>query len=148
MLFSIPDSRWWIVAVGATVFFVAGLRLLAVGVEFPPDVRAEMKQQRSKGRVLLYGMTPVLCAAILGVNLLRPERTAEILFLYSVVFVAIPLALYPVRGRMVRDYLARRENPDAEVKTDVVSTVWIVTFLCVVLFGAVIALMAATYTPD
>ncbi|QKG24766.1 hypothetical protein [Actinomadura verrucosospora] len=147
MLFSIPESGWWKIAVAATAFFLLAMRALPYGLKIPAAVRAEWAEQGRRRTWALYLLTPLVAGGVLAISLLRPGPSSPILFLYSVAFAAIPLAVFPVRGRMLRAYLAQRGAPDAPEKPDWLSAAWIVAVLSVVLLGAVIALMSATYDP-
>ncbi|MFF6874052.1 hypothetical protein ACFY9S_01690 [Streptomyces sp. NPDC012474] len=87
----------------------------------------------------------MFATALLATNLLRPEPAPEILFLYSVAFASIPIALFPVRARILRAYVAQQQNPDIKMKPDRLAMVWIVGFLCTVLLVAVLALLTTRY---
>ncbi|WP_132817560.1 hypothetical protein [Streptomyces hainanensis] len=129
----------------ATGFFMIGVRALSFGLKLPDDVRARMPQQSRRQELAFYILTPVFAAAVLGVNLLRPEPTSAILFMYSAAMVAIPLGFLPVRGRMVRAYVAQQRSPDTPMKLDRPSMVWVVGFFSVVILAATLALMTTTY---
>lgn len=145
MLFSIPESGWWLIAVAATVFFMAGVLALPIGLKVPDELRSTMDQQWRRGRRAFYVLTPVILSVVLAVNLLRPEPAPTILFLYSVTIASIPVALFPIRGRMVKDYIARQQNPGIMVKPDRLATAWIVGFLLAVCLAAALVLTATSY---
>lgn len=142
MLFSISETVWWLIAITATALFVVGMHVFLTGMKVPEEARELVERQTRQGKAAFYVLTPLPAAVLLGLNLLRPEPTAEILFLYSVAFVSIPLALFPVRGRMLRLYVAQLQNPGAPAKSDRLATAWIVGVLMVVIVVAVVALMA------
>ncbi|MFC6880202.1 MULTISPECIES: hypothetical protein [Actinomadura] len=145
-LFSISQSRWWIIAIAVSVLFVLSLRALIVKPEeYPDDLRREMEERQGQGKWVLYLVVPAALALLLGTNLLRPEPASAILFLYSAVMAAIPVAILPVRGRMLRSYIAQRQNPDAKVQADRLATAWICAVLIVVVVAAVLALMSTPY---
>ncbi len=145
MLFSIPESGWWMIAVAATAFFMVSMPALGKGMKLPDEVRSTLEQQKRRGKWAFYLLTPVAAAAVLATNLLRPEPAPAILFMYSVVLASIPIALFPVRARMVKDYIAQQQNPDIKIKPDRLTMAWVVGFLSTVLLGAVLALMATPY---
>ncbi|MBO2460173.1 hypothetical protein [Actinomadura violacea] len=147
LLFSIPESGWWKIAVAATAFFLLTMRALPFGLKIPADVRAEWAEQGRRRKWAFYLLTPLFAAGVLSMNLLRSGPASPVLFLYSVAFAAIPLAVFPVRGRMLRAYLAQRGAPDVPEKTDWPAVAWIVAVLSVVLLGAVIALMSSPFGP-
>ncbi|MFV2178399.1 hypothetical protein ACFHW2_08605 [Actinomadura sp. LOL_016] len=142
MLFSISETVWWLIAITATAFFMVGMHVFLTGMKVPEEARELVERQTRQGKAAFYVLTPLLAAVLLGLNLLRPEPAADILFLYSVAFVSIPLALFPVRGRMLRLYVAQLREPGAPAKSDKLATAWIVGFLMVVIAVAVVALMA------
>ncbi|GGV02161.1 hypothetical protein GCM10010182_19700 [Actinomadura cremea] len=142
MLFSISETVWWLIAITATAFFMVGMHVFLTGIKVPDEARELVERQTRQGKAAFYILTPPLAAVLLGLNLLRPEPSAEILFLYSVAFVSIPLALFPVRGRMLRVYVAQLREPGAPARSDKLATAWIVGFLMVVMVVAVVALMA------
>ncbi|MEV5705241.1 hypothetical protein [Actinoallomurus sp. NPDC052274] len=86
-----------------------------------------------------------LAGAVLATNLLRSGTTSPILFLYSVAFISVPVALYPVRGRLLKAVVAQQRNPDVTAKPDRLATAWTVGFVSVVILVAVIALMTTPY---
>ncbi|RSN46487.1 hypothetical protein [Actinomadura sp. WAC 06369] len=138
MLFSISETGWALIAIVATASFMAGMHVFVTGLPMPErETRPNMK--------LFHILTPLFAAVVLWASLLRPDSGDRILFLYSVAFVSIPVALLPVRGRLSRTYTAQRREPGAEVKTDVLATAWICGFLLAVLLVAVAALMAYDY---
>ncbi|MGG2460611.1 hypothetical protein ACO0M4_12470 [Streptomyces sp. RGM 3693] len=142
MLFSIPEYGWWLIAVASTVFLMLGLWLVAIGTKLPEDLRSTGKQSPRRSKWAAALLAPVVFGAILGMNLLRPEPAPEILFLYSVVCTSMPIALVPVRGRMLREYVEqKRRNPDGEVQPDGLTMAWILSVLSVMCLAAVIALM-------
>ncbi|GAA4105098.1 hypothetical protein [Actinomadura miaoliensis] len=145
MLFSISESGWWVIAIGVTVFFMVTMGRLSAGLDLPEELRSTLEEQARRGRWVFYIVTPMIAAVVLLVNLLRPEPAPQILFLYSVAFASIPFAIYPIRGRLLKYYVAQRQNPGTEVKPDRLITVWIVGFLSAVLLVTVIALMATSY---
>ncbi|GAA2069059.1 hypothetical protein GCM10009801_18110 [Streptomyces albiaxialis] len=143
MLFSVPVWGWACVAGVVSVGFVATLRVIARGVSPGGDVRPDREKRRARWRA--YAVVLLLLALLLGANLLRPEPASAILFLYSAMFLAIPMALLPVRGRIVRAVLAQRRNPHAPAKPDRFMTVWICAVLSCAVIGAVAALMTTPY---
>ena len=145
MLFSIPESGWWLIAVTATAFFMIGIRALPVGMRLPDELRRTIEQRSKRGKWMFYFLIPVLLAAVLGTNLLRPEPAPAILFLYSVVLASIPVALFPVRGRMLKDYITQQQNPDIKIKPDRLTMTWIAGFMSTVMLVAVLALMTTEY---
>lgn len=145
MLFSIPEAGWWTIAIAATAFFMLGIRALPAGLDVPDDVRADWALWNGRGKWAFYLVTPLFAAILLVTSLLRPGPSSPILFLYSVAFAAIPIALFPVRGRMLRAYLAHREHPETKEKPDRLATAWIVAVLFVAILAAVVALMSSPY---
>ncbi|GAA0259989.1 hypothetical protein GCM10009527_064910 [Actinomadura nitritigenes] len=145
MLFSIPESGWRTIAIAATAFFMLGIRALPVGLDVPDDARGERAEPNGRGKWAFYLLTPLFAAIVLGTSLLRPGASSPILFLYSVAFASIPIAVLPVRGRLLGAYLAQREHPGAEEKPDRPAVVWIVAVVSVALLAAVIALMSSPY---
>ncbi|MCO5968219.1 hypothetical protein [Actinoallomurus soli] len=144
-MFSISQFGWSLIAAAATVLFAVGLRSLLVGMELVGGRGSASGRQRRQARRVVSMTTPVFMGGVMATNLLDAGPTAPVLFLYSVVCVSIPIALLPVRKRMIKAYVAWTENPDAEIKTDRFTIVWIVGFLSVVLLVAVIALMMTPY---
>ncbi|MBD2897795.1 hypothetical protein amrb99_67590 [Actinomadura sp. RB99] len=170
MLFSIPEPGWWVIAIAATAFFMLGIRALPAGLDIPDDVRAEWAGRSGRGKRAFYVRTPLVAAGVLATSLLRPGPSSPMLFLFSVAFAAIPIAIFPVRGRMLRAYLAQRERPDtgeqpdareqpatreksgtreqqpnAKDKPDRLAVAWIVAVLSVAILAAVLALMSSPY---
>jgi hypothetical protein len=153
MLFSIPVSGWVLIAIAATVFFTVGMRVF-FGAMKPPagacladELRNTLERQTRKSIQLLYAVAPVGAAAILVSRLLtEPEPAAEILFLYSVAFVAIPVALFPIRGRLRDNYLAQQMKPGTEIKPDRFSLVWTCGFLITVGIAAAVVLSTAQHS--
>ncbi|MFC7261199.1 hypothetical protein [Streptomyces lutosisoli] len=144
-MFSIPESGWWVIAVVATGFFMIAVPALATGMKYQDDPRRTPEQQTRQRKWMFYLGGPVLFAALLGANLLRPGPASPILFMYSVVIISIPIAIAPVRGRLIKLSLAQQQNPGTKVKLDRLTAVWIYGFLSVVMLGVVVAVMAATY---
>ncbi|WP_059013311.1 hypothetical protein [Streptomyces specialis] len=142
MLFSITETGWWLIALVATVLFMALMGELVGGMRFPHESPAERMARARKSRRGIYLMTPLVGGLALALAMVRPVARAEILFLYSAMFAAIPLALYPVRGRMVKSVIAQRRNPGTEIKPDLFTKVWVIGVLSVALLGCVVALMA------
>lgn len=139
MLFSISEFGWRLIALAATMVFMLGMGALPLGLDLPGDLRTKLERRLR----VFYFLTPVVACAVIAVNLLRPEPTSEILFLYSVAFAAIPVSLFPVRARIVRDYVAQRQKaPAAEIKPDRLALFWIIGFLMTVIVVATVALMA------
>jgi hypothetical protein len=145
MLFSIPDSDWWSIAVAATGFFMLGIRGLPVGIKLPDDVHDATEADLDRGWWKLYVLTPAFAAVVLVVSRLRPGPAPVILFLYSAMFVAIPVALFPVRGRILRDYVLQRRNPGVPIRPDRLAMAWIIGVLSVACLAAVAALMTTPY---
>ncbi|MBE1534688.1 hypothetical protein [Actinomadura algeriensis] len=145
VLFSISESVWWLIAITATAIFMVGMHVVLTGMNVSDDDTREAPARGAKSRKAFYALAPLLSAVVLGMNLLRPEPSAEILFLYSVAYVAIPVALLPIRGRLVRAYVAHRRDPGAAPEPDRLVTAWIIGFLTVVLIAATVALMAGKY---
>ncbi|WP_410534762.1 hypothetical protein [Streptomyces sp. KL2] len=145
MLFSVPESGWWLIALAATAFFMIGMRALIHGMRLPDEPRSAWERQSRRRRQAFYLVTPVFAAAVLAVNLLRPGPAPELLFLYSVAFVSVPVALFPVRARVLRDYIAQQQNPGATAGPDRLTMAWITGFLCTVILVAVFALPATRY---
>ncbi|MEU9921256.1 hypothetical protein AB0H51_08095 [Streptomyces griseoluteus] len=145
MLFSIPESGWWLIAVAATAFFMISMPALGKGIKLPDEVRSTWEEQNRRGKWAFYLLTPMVATAVLATNLLRPEPAPAILFMYSVVFASIPIALFPVRARMLKDYMAQQQNPDIKIKPDRLTTAWVAGFISTVLLVAVLALMATPY---
>ncbi|KUJ64899.1 hypothetical protein ACZ90_54100 [Streptomyces albus subsp. albus] len=141
MLFRISESGWWLIAVLATVFFVIGMRAMSLGMELPEDGRGTLELRNKQARRAFTLLTPVVAAAVLGTSLLRPGPASPILFLYSVAFTAIPVALFPVRGRLVKSYVAQQQDPGSEIKPDRLATAWICAVLSAAILAAVLALM-------
>ncbi|GAU70637.1 glycosyltransferase [Streptomyces sp. NBRC 110611] len=145
MLFSIPESGWWLIAVATTVLFVIGMRMLGTGMKLPEELQNTVKRPSKRAKWTAYLLTPVGLGAILATNLIRPEPTPSILFLYSVACVSVPVALLPVRGRMLKDYIAQQQNPDVKIKPDRLTVAWVVCSLSTVILVAVLALMMTPY---
>ncbi|TDD93025.1 hypothetical protein [Actinomadura rubrisoli] len=147
MLFSIPESGWWLIAAAATLVFMVGMRALSSGMKLPDDLRDTMKQQGKGGRWAFYLLTPAFAGAVLATSLLRPEPASPILFLYSVAFASIPAACLPVRGRMLKTYIVQQRNPGTKVKPDRLAMAWIGGSLSVVCLAAVLALTTTGHGP-
>ncbi|MGK5447715.1 hypothetical protein [Streptomyces radiopugnans] len=130
MLFSVPESGWWLIALAATAFFMIGVRALVHGMRLPGEPRSAWERQSRRRRQAFYLVTPVFAAAVLAINLLRPEPAPELLFLYSVAFASVPIALFPVHARVLRDYIAQQRNPGTTVRPDRLAVAWITGFLC------------------
>ncbi|KJY40811.1 hypothetical protein VR41_14510 [Streptomyces sp. NRRL B-1568] len=145
MLFAISVSGWGMIAAAATGFFMIGLWALPVGMDLPEDLRTMIERKRRRPGPVFYVVIPVLAAIDLGVNLLRPEPAAPILFLYSVASVSVPVALFPIRGQMLKAYIAAKQNPDVPMELDRASKIWIYGFPSVVILVAVLALMTTPY---
>src|ERR671923_79017 len=108
-------------------------------MRLPDELRRTIEQRSKRGKWMFYFLIPVLLAAVLGTNLLRPEPAPAILFLYSVVLASIPVALFPVRGRMLKDYITQQQNPDIKIKPDRLTMTWIAGFMSTVMLGAELA---------
>ncbi|WP_432044383.1 hypothetical protein [Streptomyces asiaticus] len=143
MLFSISEPGWYLIAIAATAVFVIGMRAMTFRV--PEELRTTLEQLNGRQRRLPFFLAPILALAILATNLLRPEPASAILFLYSTAFGTIPIALFPVRIRLIKDSIARLQNPNAKIKSDRVVTVWLVGFMTVLAIVGVLALMATPY---
>jgi hypothetical protein len=147
MLFSIPERGWLLIAVAATAFFVVSLRALfkATTLMLPDELRRALLRQQERRWWVWYLIVLLQAAILLGGNLLPPEPLSELMFLYVVSFTSIPIALFPVRRRIVKDYIAQQENPDIVIKPDRIAMVWIVGFLSTVVLVAVLAVMTTRY---
>ncbi|MCC3769456.1 hypothetical protein [Streptomyces sp. UNOC14_S4] len=145
MLFSIPVSGWGMIAAAATGFFMIGMWALPVGMDLPDDLRARIERVRRRPGPVFYVVIPVLAAMVLGVNLLRPEPAAPILFLYSVAFASFPVAVFPIRGRLLKAYITAEQNPDVPLEVDRASKIWFYGFLSAVILVATLALMTTPY---
>ncbi|MGO4417653.1 hypothetical protein AB4Z54_02465 [Streptomyces sp. MCAF7] len=142
MLFSIPETGWWLITLGATVFFM--ISMPPILSRLPDELRATIKRQHKRQRRVFYVVIPVFTAAVLGMNLLRPDPTSEILFLYSVALVSMPVALFPVRARIAEATVTQLQNPGVQIRPDRLVTAWVVGFLCTVIVAAAVALTAGT----
>ncbi|WP_067478685.1 hypothetical protein [Actinomadura hibisca] len=120
---------------------MATMSSLIAGAKIPEAARSALGLHGRQAKRVFYRLTPVAVLIVLGLYLLQPGPAAPILFLYSTTFAAIPIAIFPVRNRMLRLYFAQQRNPDAENKTDWLSTVWICGFLSLVILAAVAALL-------
>lgn len=145
MLFSISETGWALIAIVATASFMVGMHVFVTGMRMPEEARARLERETRPRMTLFHILTPLFAAVVLWFGLLRPESGDRILFLYSVAFVSIPVALLPVRRRLARAYAAQRRAPGAEAKPDLLATAWIVGSLLVVLLAAVAALMVNDY---
>ncbi|GAB2481124.1 hypothetical protein [Nocardiopsis aegyptia] len=145
MLFSIPGAGWLLIAAVSTVVFMIGMRALIIGATSGDGVPGDWKEQSRRGIRLFYVATPVFAAIVLGASVLRPEPPSTILFLYSMSFVAIPAALLPVRGRMVRLHLAQQADPDVAPRSDWLVTTWLVLVLGTACVGSTAALLVSKY---
>ncbi|MGW5115031.1 hypothetical protein ACWEQ8_06195 [Streptomyces noursei] len=144
MLFSISESGWWLIAMAATAFFLAGMWMLARSMKLPEDLRATEDQPSKATKRAAALLTPVCLGAVLGVNLLRPEPAPAILFLYSVALISLPVAVVPVRGRLLKHYIAQKRNdPRATMHYDGLSLAWMISVLSVACLGSAIALTSA-----
>ncbi|RMB79957.1 hypothetical protein [Streptomyces shenzhenensis] len=140
MLFSIPDYGWCLIAVAASAFYMLGLWALGRGL---PD-ELQPTEQESRLRRQAFYFVPVLLVVFLVVNVLfRPEPASTILFLYSDAVAVIPVALVPVRSRLVRATLAQRRNPGTKIKLDWVTKVWVWGVLWASILAGAAALMSA-----
>ncbi|RKS06994.1 hypothetical protein DFP74_2644 [Nocardiopsis sp. Huas11] len=143
MLFSIPGTGWLLIAAVATVVFMVGMRALVIGATSGDGVPGTWKEQGRQGMRAFYVVTPAFAAIVLGASVLRSDPPSTILFLYSTSFVAIPVALLPVRGRMVRLHIARQEDPDVAPRSDWVVTLWLVFVLGTACLGSTAALLVS-----
>ena len=144
MLFSISQPGWCAISVAASVFFIGAMLLMHVGLKLPDDTRAALAEHRRRNRWKIYFLAPVMLAIELATNLLDADRASDVLFLYSVALAALPVALFPVRGRMFRDYVAMQRNPGVKIKLDRLMMAWV----CGVLFVAVVASVLALTVPS
>lgn len=145
MLFSIPESGWWVIAAAATAIFAVGMRATAIKLmRIGPAELLGPAARWSKGkqRALFYLLGPALCFSILGLNLLRPDPPSTILFLYSAVIVSVPAAFYPVCGRFARQVVAQQQKPGTKVKIDWATKAWVYGILSTVCLLAALAAMA------
>lgn len=133
MLFTVSTPGWWLIALAATLFFMAGLRYLATGVRVPDDLHPLVEGQERRLKAAAYVIAPVFLAVVLAINLLRPDPEEKILFLYSIAMTAVPIALWPVRGRLLRATLDQRRDPESEVKSDPLMLTWIIGSLTVMM---------------
>ncbi|MFD5318237.1 hypothetical protein [Streptomyces sp. NPDC127098] len=138
MLLSIPESGWYLIAAAATACFVLGMWALTKGME-RPGAGWRRRWPLAAG--------PVLGGVVVVATRLGSEPASVFLFLYSVAFASIPMALLPVRGRLLRATAAYHWNPHAGVPVDRLMMGWIVGFLSVVCLAATIVLMVARYEP-
>ncbi|MEV5827492.1 hypothetical protein AB0L25_18150 [Spirillospora sp. NPDC052242] len=145
MLFSISEAGWALIAIVATASFMVGMHVFVTGMRMPEEARERLERETRPSMKLFHILTPLFAAVVLWVSLLRPDSGDRILFLYSVAFVSIPVALLPVRGRLARAYAAQRRDPGAQANPDVLATAWIVGSLLVVIVVAVTALMVNDY---
>jgi hypothetical protein len=145
LLFSIAERGWWLIAVAATAFFMIAVPALAAGMKYQADPRRTPEQQENQRKRWFYLGGPVLFAALLGANLLRPGPASPILFMYSAVITSIPIAIAPVRGRLIKQSIAQQHNPGTKMKLDRLTAAWIYSFLSVVILGVVAVMMATTY---
>ncbi|MEU9438657.1 hypothetical protein [Streptomyces sp. NPDC048252] len=139
MLFSISESNWWLIAVAATAFFTIVTPETVAPAKLVDELGAAGEPYRRRRRVF-YVASPVGCAAILALNLLRPESTSALLFMYSVAVVALPLALFPVRERIFQLGIAH-QHPDTKVKPDRPMMAWIYVSITGMMVVATLALM-------
>lgn len=77
MLFSISTSGWWLIAIAATVFFLAGMLVLARSMKLPQDLRSTEDQPSKGAKWAAALLTPVGLGAVLGVNLLSARACAR-----------------------------------------------------------------------
>ncbi|MDT0343651.1 hypothetical protein RM590_13670 [Streptomyces sp. DSM 44938] len=142
---SISESGWGLIAVAATAFFMVTMRAMIKELKAAGEQRRTPVQQTEQGGRTSYAVALVLAAVVLLATRLGSEPASVFLFLYSVAFAAIPIALYPVRGRLIEASIAQRQNPDLKIKTDRLMTAWIIGFLSLVCLGATLVLMGTEY---
>jgi hypothetical protein len=65
--------------------------------------------------------------------------------MYSAVITSIPIAIAPVRGRLIKQSIAQQHNPGTKMKLDRLTAAWIYSFLSVVILGVVAVMMATPY---
>ncbi|RSO12856.1 hypothetical protein DMH18_04920 [Streptomyces sp. WAC 06783] len=141
-LFSIPESGWWAIALGASLLFIISMRAAIL----KSQTREMSEQQKRRGRWLFYVVLPLGLAVTLATNLLRPERTPSLLFMYSVALVSLPLATLPVLPRITRRYNAQQqERPGTPFTVDALTAVWAIVVLGGAAMGAALALMTTPY---
>ncbi|MFI1205649.1 hypothetical protein ACH4VR_40565 [Streptomyces sp. NPDC020883] len=145
MLFSIPDYGWCLIAVAATAIFMIGIGRLSAGMKIPDELRSVVKLPSVRAKRVFYALAPVGLGVVLAINLIRSEPAPAVLFLYSVACISVPLAVVPVRGRLLKQYIAHQLNPGAGVKTDLLMTTWIVASLSAVMLVAFLALATTPY---
>ncbi|GAA2432310.1 hypothetical protein GCM10010405_14090 [Streptomyces macrosporus] len=71
MLFSIPESGWWLIALAATAFFMIGMQALTNSTKLPDEPRSVWEQQSRRRKRAFHLVPPVFAAAVLAINLLR-----------------------------------------------------------------------------
>ena len=148
MLLSIPESGWRLIAIAVTAFFVIALRMLHDGFKkFAGQQHATGQQTRRAGRSL-YVWTLVIVGVVVAATRMASESASTILFLYSVMFAAIPIALLPVRRRLFEASIAQRQSPGVEIKTDRLMMAWIIGFLSTVCLAAALVMTALNRTPN
>ncbi|MFH8595369.1 hypothetical protein [Streptomyces rimosus] len=141
-LFSIPESGWWAIALGASLLFIISMRAAIL----KSQTREMSEQQKRRGRWLFYVVLPLGLAVTLATNLLRPETTPALLFMYSVALVSLPLATLPVLPRVTRRYNAQQqERPGTPFTFDALTAVWVIVVLGGAAVGAALALMTTPY---
>ncbi|WP_327576020.1 hypothetical protein [Streptomyces sp. NBC_00145] len=145
LLFSIPERGWWLIAVLATAFFMIAVPALATGMKYQADPRRTPEQQDKQRKRAFYIGGPVLFAALLGASLLRHGPASPILFMYSTVLIALPIAIAPVRGRLIKQSIAQQHDPGTKMKLDRLMAVWLYSSLSVVLLAVVAVMTATTY---
>ncbi|MFI0966627.1 hypothetical protein ACH4S8_35410 [Streptomyces sp. NPDC021080] len=129
----------------ATAFFMIAVPALATGMRYQADPRRTPEQQSRQRKWLFYLGGPVLFTAVLGSSLLRSGPASPILFMYSTAITSVPIAIAPVRSRLIKHSIAQQDNPGVKMKLDRLTAVWIYGFLSVVILIVVAAVMAATY---
>ncbi|WP_432155884.1 hypothetical protein [Streptomyces sp. bgisy153] len=141
MLFSIPESGWWLITLGAmAVFMIAMPPILG---SFPVERRGALEEWHRRRTRRFRRWAPVVIGAVLGASLLGPVAGPSVLFLCGVVLVSLPVALFPVRGRVAEATVAQLRDPGARARPDRLLTAWICGFLSTVLVVAVVLLTTA-----
>ncbi|GAB2922884.1 hypothetical protein [Streptomyces mayteni] len=129
MLLSISETGWVLIAVVATAFFMLIMR----------DLLRDVKTAR-RSRPAPYVVPAVLGGLVIVAIQSAPQPASVLLFLYSVAFFSVPVALLPIRKRLTEATNAGAARPDGLV------TAWLVGFLSVVCVASTIVLMTQEVT--
>lgn len=144
-LWSIPVAGWWLIALAASALPLVTFPALFAGLAFPDgisdDMRSTLEQRFKKQKAKTYYLYPVICVVILVSILVEMSPVSKGLFFYSTLLGCIPIAVLPVRRRMMKNFVDQALTPDIRVEPDWLATSWCIIVMSTACVGVPIVLL-------